>query len=98
MTSYIQMLVLVLDASKTPRKVLLRVKRLLNSLHIVPMGVVINRSPWADYGDIRQYLHGARLATIDFDDMMLLQEPASENGADMTVVLPQHQKDRERKP
>lgn len=96
-TSYIQMLVLVIDASRTPRKVLLRVKRLLNSLHIVSMGSVINRSPWPDYGDIRQYLYGIRQASIDFDDLMLLHEPSSENGADMTVVLPQHQKGRENK-
>jgi polysaccharide biosynthesis transport protein len=97
MTSYIQALVLVIDASRTPRKVLLRAKRLLNSLRTMPMGVVINRSPWPDYGDIRQYLYGTRQPTIDFDDMMLLHETSSGNGADMTVVLPQRQKDRDDK-
>jgi capsular exopolysaccharide synthesis family protein len=105
MTSYIQMLVLVIDASKTPRKVLLRTKRVLNSLRTMPMGIVINRSPWPDYGEIRQYLNDTRQPNIDFDDMMLLHEtsidesePPSGNGADMTVVLPKRQKDRDDKP
>ncbi len=97
MNSYIQTLVLVVDATKTPRKVLLRAKRLLNSLHVTLLGVVINRSPWPDFGDIRQYLNDSQQSALDFDDIMLLSEKPSENGADMTIALTQRQRNSDNK-
>ena len=58
---------LVIDASKTPRKVLLRARQVLNRTHATIIGVVLNKSPWSDYGDIRHYLSGSRQPKAKFD-------------------------------
>ncbi len=60
LASYTQAIVLVVDPSKTPRKLLLRVKRLLDKMHTQVLGVVINKSRWPEDGEIRQYLKDAR--------------------------------------
>jgi hypothetical protein len=51
---------LIVDASKTPRKVLLRAKQILKRTRTEILGVVINKSPWPDYGDIRHYMSEVR--------------------------------------
>ncbi|MFL5697525.1 MAG: polysaccharide biosynthesis tyrosine autokinase [Ktedonobacteraceae bacterium] len=58
LASYAQVTLLVIDASKTPRKVLLRAKQVLNRTRTTVIGVALNKSPWPDYNDIRQYLRG----------------------------------------
>lgn len=55
LASHIQTAVLVVDPSKTPRKVLLRAKRVLNRTHTMILGVVINKCRWPEYGYIRDY-------------------------------------------
>lgn len=60
LASYVQAIVLVIDPSKTPRKLLLRVKHLLNKMRHPVLMVVINKSPWPEHGEIRQYLKSAR--------------------------------------
>jgi capsular exopolysaccharide synthesis family protein len=60
LASYVQAIVLVIDPSKTPRKLLLRVKHLLDKLHHPVLMVVINKSRWPEHGEIRQYLKSAR--------------------------------------
>ena len=60
LATYIETTILVVDASKTPRKALLRAKQLLDRTRTEILGVVINKSPWSDYGDIRHYMSGVR--------------------------------------
>lgn len=67
LAAYVQAVVLVIDASKTTRKVLLRAKRLMGGSRTPVIGVVLNKSPWLDYGDIRQYLSEIQRSRIDFD-------------------------------
>ncbi|HZU01034.1 MAG TPA: polysaccharide biosynthesis tyrosine autokinase [Ktedonobacteraceae bacterium] len=56
LASYIEATVLVVDVSKTPRKILARVKQVLRRTPTIVLGVVANKSRWSDYGDIRDYL------------------------------------------
>jgi polysaccharide biosynthesis transport protein len=58
LAAYAQVTLLVVDASKTPRKVLLRAKHVLNKTHTKILGVVLNKNPWPDYDNTREYLHG----------------------------------------
>ncbi|MDQ6660053.1 MAG: hypothetical protein M3Z24_03700, partial [Chloroflexota bacterium] len=55
LTSYVEAMVLIVDAAKTPRKVLLRVKHMLNRMRIRKLGVVINKSDWAENHEMRWY-------------------------------------------
>ena len=55
LAAYVDALVLVVDAAKTPRKVLRRTKQLLNKMYIMIPGVVINKSRWPESNEIRQY-------------------------------------------
>lgn len=84
LASYTQAVVLVSDASKTPRKLLIRARGLLDSTHTTIIGVVLNRSPWPDYGVIRQYQNKTRQPTIDID-MMRPPKTPSGNGRDMSI-------------
>lgn len=56
LASYVQATVLVVNASKTPRKVLLRAKQALSRTRTMLLGVVINKSSWPDNGSINEYL------------------------------------------
>ena len=60
LASYIPTTILVIDASKTPRKFLLRAKRVLSRTSTRVIGAVLNKSRWAESGDIRHYLSGLR--------------------------------------
>ncbi|MBV8821193.1 MAG: polysaccharide biosynthesis tyrosine autokinase [Ktedonobacteraceae bacterium] len=55
--SYVDTTILVIDASKTPRKIIARTKEVLNKTGTTLLGVVINKSYWSEYGDIREYLN-----------------------------------------
>jgi len=55
LASHIHAAVLVVDPSKTPRKILLRAKRVLNRTRTRLLGVVINKCRWPEYGYIRDY-------------------------------------------
>jgi tyrosine-protein kinase len=48
LASYVQAMVLVVDPSKAPRNVLQRTGRLLQKMHAMPLGVIINKSYWPD--------------------------------------------------
>jgi polysaccharide biosynthesis transport protein len=56
LAAYVEATVLVTDASKTPRKILLRAKRILDRTHTTIIGVVLNKSPWSDSADVHHYL------------------------------------------
>ncbi len=55
LASRIQTAVVVVDASKTPRKILLRAKSVFNRTHTTILGVAINKCHWPEYGYIRDY-------------------------------------------
>jgi len=55
LATHIQTTVLVVDAAKTPRKILLRAKQVLNRTRTNVIGVVLNNSPWKDNSDIGHY-------------------------------------------
>jgi succinoglycan biosynthesis transport protein ExoP len=60
LAGYIEATILIVDASKTPRKSLLQARQILSRTSTVILGVVINKSPWPDYGDIRHYMSEVR--------------------------------------
>jgi succinoglycan biosynthesis transport protein ExoP len=97
LASFTQAVVLVVDPSKTPRKLLVRVRHLLDKIHTSALGVVINKSPWPEDGEIRQYLKDAqRLPAATA--MTRPPEAPSMNGMgirDATVVLRRSQAKKE---
>jgi tyrosine-protein kinase len=99
LASYVQAIVLVVDPTKTPRKLLLRVKQLLAKMHTQVLGVVINKSRWPEDGEIRQYLKDARRPPRAIPAMTGPSETPSVNGlgdpSDITVVLPSLQATKE---
>jgi len=60
LASSVQAILLVVDPTKTPRKLLLRVKHLLDRMRTPVVGVVINKSRWPEHREIRQYLKDAQ--------------------------------------
>ncbi len=55
LASLIKAIVVVVDANKTPREMLLRARSILNRTHTIILGIAINKSPWADNRTMRQY-------------------------------------------
>jgi capsular exopolysaccharide synthesis family protein len=78
LATYIEATILVVDASKTPRKALLRAKQLLDRTRTEILGVVINKSPWSDYGDIRHYMSGVRQPK---ESLLMTMPPEMSTGA-----------------
>jgi len=110
LASYVQMAVLVVDASKTSRKELLRVKQILRRLHTTLLGAVLNKSRWPVPGEIRRYLKNTRPRQADIAMAMTMPQKAasltsspdmpSVNGAvdpDATVTLPRQPWPRDEK-
>jgi len=93
LASYVQAIVLVVDPSKMPRKLLLRAKHLLDKMHTPVLGVVINKSRWPEHGEIRQYFKDVRHYRTAIPDMTRLPETPSANGPGessevVTLTLP----------
>jgi len=82
--SHVQATVLVIDASKTSRTVLLQAGHVLSRAKALKLGVVINKSPWSDYSDGDQYLHNLRQMSTDKAGIRQPDSP-SEDGADATL-------------
>jgi succinoglycan biosynthesis transport protein ExoP len=61
LASYVDVLLLVIDAAKTPRRVLARTRKVLNRVHAHVLGVVINKSRWSEDKTIREYLTSVAL-------------------------------------
>jgi len=108
LASYVQAIVLVVDPSKTPRKLLLRARHLLDKIRTPVLGVVINKNHWQEHGEIRQYLNDVRYHRTAFPPMnRQLDAPSmnrqfdtpSMNGrgdsSDVTLVLPSLQAKKE---
>lgn len=84
LASYIPATVLVIDASKTPRKFLSRVKRALNRTRTSVIGVVLNKSRWPESGDIRHYLSGLRQPRTD-SGLTIPPHMSQEDSSDITI-------------
>jgi tyrosine-protein kinase len=66
MASYSEATILVINASRTPCKVIERAKQVLSDARTHLVGVVINKSPWPDYSGIRHYMSEIRQPKADF--------------------------------
>ena len=111
LASYVQATVLVIDASKTPRKILLRARRVLNRAQSTIIGVALNKSPWSDYAEIRQYLSDIRkpkaemnipiTPPVDDSDITIpITTPTNgvvEPGPDITMVVSHGDQDSDEK-
>ncbi len=60
MASYIRTTIFIIDASKTPRKLLSRARHTLNRTCTTVLGVVLNKSRLPESSDIRHFLSGQR--------------------------------------
>lgn len=56
LASYVQVTILVADASKTPRRALIRAKQALARTGTKILGVALNKSQWPDFGEVQDYL------------------------------------------
>ena len=56
----VQAVLLVVDADKTPRRVLLRAKRILSRTRAKVLGVALNKSPWSNQKASQQYPNSKR--------------------------------------
>jgi len=61
LATYVQAVVFVVDASRTPRKILLRARQVLNRTRATILGVVINKNRWSEDSEIREYLNDVSL-------------------------------------
>ncbi len=85
LASYIPATVLVIDASKTPRKLLSRAKRVLCRTRTTVIGVVLNKSHWSEPGDIRRYLSGLYQPGTD-SDAAAPPHTQGEDNSDITIA------------
>jgi capsular exopolysaccharide synthesis family protein len=60
MATYIQVCILVIDASNTARKAMVRAKQILSRTGIRILGVAINKSRWPEYGKVHDYLNNVQ--------------------------------------
>jgi polysaccharide biosynthesis transport protein len=110
LAAYAQVTVLVVDASKTPRKALLRVKQILKRLHSTTLGAVINKSRWTEFGEIRRYSNDVMPPPADIATaltrphiasvMVRPPDTSAVNGSvdsDVTIILPRPHRARDEK-
>jgi capsular exopolysaccharide synthesis family protein len=102
LASYAHTALLVVDASKTPRKVLAQVKRSLHRLHLRALGIVLNKSPWgtrSTYDTQNQYMKRTKTyssSVLPPGSSHAVEVKESMNGSGhvdqaMTVTLPRRQ-------
>jgi len=60
MASYIQVSILVIDASNTARKAMVRAKQILSRTGTRILGVALNKSRWPEYGKVHDYLNNVQ--------------------------------------
>jgi len=99
LASYVQATVLVVDASKTPRKILVRAKQALSKTSTRILGVALNKSYWSDYGDIREYLGNTQQQSSKAGINMVMppntppETPSTDgNGDDPSITVTLRQK------
>jgi capsular exopolysaccharide synthesis family protein len=82
LATHVDAVLLVVDISKTPRKVLLRAKQALQRTRTRLLGITVNKSRWPDYGDQSDYL-GIQLRpkmNVSFSIPDTLPEKGKTNG------------------
>ncbi len=82
LSSHVQTIVLVVDASRTSRRMLLRARRVLKRMHTVVLGVAMNKNLWSDYGDMRQYRGHVRQSETDITMTIPPDTPLTESLVD----------------
>ncbi len=101
---HIPTILMVVDGSRTSRRMLLRAKSVLKRTHTTILGVALNKSHWSDYGAVYQYLSHDRQLKTDTttttstraamkDDLM----DATDDGMDSTTPTRKLQKVRGQK-
>jgi len=86
--SYVQATILVVDASKTPRSVVLQAKNALEKTHTMLLGVVINKSEWPDYSYGRNRLDNIPRSKAAIAKPVRPTTPVVDHIDDVTTVLP----------
>jgi capsular exopolysaccharide synthesis family protein len=100
LASYIDATILVGDISKTPRKLFAQAIHILHKRGTNVVGMVLNKSQWPNYGDIRDYLNDLRqehpkahLPILPADG--IIRQTTNGNGKPLdvtTLIMPiQHQ-------
>jgi polysaccharide biosynthesis transport protein len=85
LTSLVEAVLLVVDANKTPRRVLQRTKQVLGRTRTRILGVVLNKSPWTDTDVNRQYRNRKIRKR---PDLRLLMTPTVAASHPMRLLLP----------
>lgn len=95
---YVDTAILVMDSTKTPCKILERAMHILRKTGTNVSGIVLNKSQWPEYGDIRDYLNslqrehsGAKFSASSTEKLVT----RSSNGKvadDTTLSLPAQRK------
>ncbi|QBD78388.1 polysaccharide biosynthesis tyrosine autokinase [Ktedonosporobacter rubrisoli] len=81
LASYVDVSVLVVDASKTARSLLTRTKEVLTKAGTEFIGVVLNKSQWSEYGFILEYLGSVQQRPRADISMSIPPTTASSNGS-----------------
>ncbi len=85
LTALVEAVLLVVDANKTPRRVLERTKQVLGRARYKTLGVVLNKSPWTDTDVSRQYRDRKERRR---PDLRLLMTPTVAASHPMRLMLP----------
>ena len=96
MSSLVQSVVLVIDASKTPRRTLARAKQVLARTHARRLGIALNKSPWPDEGADEGYPDTGQRQEAPFllispsapQSAMIMPPPASSGVAADDPLIP----------
>ena len=104
LASYVQMVVLVVDGSRTPRKTLVRARQLVHRTRADILGLVINKSRWPEAGSVSSYLNEVSLRLSKAGVSMIAPpdappvnangavKPNNEENSDVTITLARPQK------
>ncbi len=90
LASYIPTTILVVDASRTSRKMMVRVRRLLGKTRTTLLGVVINKSQWPRAGAINEYLNNVwhPKTAVSKTDTEMITPPETPPGNGMEMMMP----------
>ena len=85
MCSLVQSVVLVVDAGKTPRRMLARARRVLTNTHARGLGIALNKSPWPDDGAEQGYPDKGQRQE---DPLLLISPSVSQSAMIMQPHMP----------
>lgn len=91
MAAYMQVTILIVDVSQTPRQAMVRAKRTLSRTGTRILGVALNKSNWHEYGKVHDYLSNIQSRPrADLNMVMPPNTPPINHSIDAanTAVLP----------